>query len=125
MLKPARIPSADAAVVKAAKAALEGKTVDGKLLSDRVRERLRNWARIAAFIEHASPGNHRECASQRRRGVRDRASGGEADLSAWRTCGHGGERDGKSVARVQQIFRAGRLSITVSAIGGKIYCQRN
>ncbi|HUL14411.1 MAG TPA: GatB/YqeY domain-containing protein [Terriglobales bacterium] len=28
------------AVVKAAKAALEGKTVDGKLLSDRVRERL-------------------------------------------------------------------------------------
>jgi uncharacterized protein len=29
------------AVVKAAKAALEGKTVDGKALSDRVRERLR------------------------------------------------------------------------------------
>jgi uncharacterized protein YqeY len=28
------------AVVKAAKAALEGKTVDGKILSDRVRERL-------------------------------------------------------------------------------------
>ncbi|HUI74127.1 MAG TPA: GatB/YqeY domain-containing protein, partial [Candidatus Acidoferrum sp.] len=28
------------AVVKAAKAALEGKTVDGKVLSDRVRERL-------------------------------------------------------------------------------------
>jgi uncharacterized protein YqeY len=28
------------AVVKAAKAALEGKTVDGKALSDRVRDRL-------------------------------------------------------------------------------------
>ena len=28
------------AVVKAAKAALEGKTVDGKILSDRVRDRL-------------------------------------------------------------------------------------
>jgi uncharacterized protein YqeY len=28
------------AVIKAAKAKLEGKTVDGKLLSDRVRERL-------------------------------------------------------------------------------------
>jgi uncharacterized protein YqeY len=28
------------AVVKAAKAALEGKTVDGKVLSDRVREKL-------------------------------------------------------------------------------------
>ncbi len=33
-------PKAMGAVIKAAKARLEGKTVDGKTLSDRVRERL-------------------------------------------------------------------------------------
>ena len=33
-------PKAMGAVIKAAKTRLEGKTVDGKVLSDRVRERL-------------------------------------------------------------------------------------
>ena len=36
----ANSPKAMGAVIKAAKARLEGKTVDGKILSDRVRERL-------------------------------------------------------------------------------------
>jgi uncharacterized protein YqeY len=36
----ANSPKQMGAVVKAAKALLEGKTVDGKVLSDRVRERL-------------------------------------------------------------------------------------
>jgi uncharacterized protein len=36
----ANSPKAMGAVIKAAKAHLEGKTVDGKILSDRVRERL-------------------------------------------------------------------------------------
>ena len=37
-------PKAMGAVIKAAKARLEGKTVDGKILSDRVRERLSKMA---------------------------------------------------------------------------------
>ena len=36
----ANSPKQMGAVIKAAKAKLEGKTVDGKILSDRVRERL-------------------------------------------------------------------------------------
>jgi len=36
----ANSPKAMGAVIKAAKARLEGKTVDGKVLSDRVKERL-------------------------------------------------------------------------------------
>jgi uncharacterized protein YqeY len=36
----ANSPKAMGAVIKAAKARLEGKSVDGKILSDRVRERL-------------------------------------------------------------------------------------
>jgi uncharacterized protein YqeY len=40
----ANSPKAMGAVIKAAKARLEGKTVDGKTLSDRVRERLSKLA---------------------------------------------------------------------------------
>jgi uncharacterized protein len=40
----ANSPKAMGAVIKAAKARLEGKTVDGKTLSDRVRERLSKMA---------------------------------------------------------------------------------
>ena len=40
----ANSPKAMGAVIKAAKARLEGKTVDGKVLSDRVRERLSKMA---------------------------------------------------------------------------------
>jgi uncharacterized protein len=40
----ANSPKAMGAVIKAAKARLEGKTVDGKTLSDRVRERLAKMA---------------------------------------------------------------------------------
>ena len=40
----ANSPKAMGAVIKAAKARLEGKTVDGKALSDRVRERLSKMA---------------------------------------------------------------------------------
>ena len=40
----ANSPKAMGAVIKAAKACLEGKTVDGKALSDRVRERLSKMA---------------------------------------------------------------------------------
>ena len=38
----ANSPKSMGAVIKAAKAKLEGKTVDGKILSDRVKERLSN-----------------------------------------------------------------------------------
>jgi len=40
----ANSPKAMGAVIKAAKARLEGKTVDGKMLSDRVRDRLSKMA---------------------------------------------------------------------------------
>jgi uncharacterized protein YqeY len=40
----ANSPKAMGAVIKAAKARLEGKTVDGKILSDRVRDRLSKMA---------------------------------------------------------------------------------
>ncbi len=58
------------AVVKAAKGLLEGKTVDGKALSDRF---------------HALYG--------RRCGLCNRAPGCETNVSPRRTCGHGRERD--------------------------------
>jgi uncharacterized protein YqeY len=40
----ANAPKSMGAVIKAAKARLEGKTVDGKVLSDRVRDRLSKMA---------------------------------------------------------------------------------
>ena len=43
------------AVIKSAKATLEGKTVDGKALSDRVRERLSKLRSLAAFFESGAP----------------------------------------------------------------------
>ena len=46
-------------MVKAAKSALEGKTVDGKALSDLVRERLTNWLVFAPAILVTSDFSYR------------------------------------------------------------------
>jgi len=98
------------AVVKAAKSALEGKTVDGKVLSDRVRDRL-SETRLRIRIIHSacrSPKPSR-CASRKRTRLCDRAPVVKQTFPPRRAYGYGGKRDGQNASRVQQIFRAGTV----------------
>jgi len=130
-------------VVKAAKTALEGKTVDGKTLSDRVRDRLSKLScsidpRLAPyllcpsaspslFFQNASPGNHRSALHRRRRRLCDRAPGCEADLPSRRTHRYGCERDGKrcNACRADSSRRHHRLQ-RVSLLVGRLSfgCRR-